>query len=116
VGWLRANPNLGITDVTRTTLYGRPATRLRFHIPKRPTQTDASCEFAKVTVDTEIPRVATCAAIGPSVTAPVDSAGYFIVPDGNAPLIVGELALVPSQIGEIARDSAPVLDSVQIGR
>jgi hypothetical protein len=116
VAWMRTNPNLGITDVSRTTLYGKPATRLTFHIPKRPTRTDPTCEFAKVTVDTEIPRVATCAAIGPSVTAPVDSAGYFIVPEGDDPLIVGELALVPSQLGQIARESAPILDSVQIGR
>jgi hypothetical protein len=116
VGWLRSNPNLGITSVTRTRVFHRPATRLTFHIPKRPTRVDPTCEFAKVTVDTEIPRVATCAAIGPTVTAPVDSAGYFIVPDGHDPLVVGELALVPSQLGRIARESAPVLDSVLIAR
>jgi hypothetical protein len=116
VGWMRSNPNLGITSVTRTRVFDRPATRLAFHIPKRPARVDPTCEFAKVTVDTEIPNVATCAAIGPSMNAPVGSSGYFIVPDGDHPLVVGELALVPSQLGQIERESAPVLDSVLIGR
>jgi hypothetical protein len=116
VGWLRSNPNLGVTQVTRTQLYGRPATRLAFHIPKKPVLVEPDCPFGKVTVDTEPPLLAECAAIAPSVTAPADSSGYLIVPDGADPLVVGELALVPSQVGQIARESQPVLASVLIGR
>ena len=50
------------------------------------------------------------------MTAPVDSSGYMIVPDGPDPLIVGELALVPDKVGEIVRESKPVLDSVLVAR
>jgi hypothetical protein len=116
VGWMRSNPNLGVTEVTRTRLYGRPATRVTFHIPRRPALVEPNCPFGKVTVDTEPPNVAECAAIGPSVTAPVGSSGYLIVPDGAEPLIAGELALVPSEVGQIERESKPVVDSVLIGR
>jgi hypothetical protein len=116
VGWLRTNPNLGVTEVTRTQLYGRPATRLAFHIPKQLVLEDPNCPFGKVTVDTEPPLVAKCAAIAPSVTAPADSSGYLIVPDGADPLVVGELALKPSQVGQIARESQPLLASVLIAR
>jgi hypothetical protein len=116
IGWLRANPNLGVTKVTRTRLHGRPATRVAFHIPQHPERIEPNCPFGKVTVDTEPPSLAECAAIAPSVTAPAGSAGYLIVPDGPEPLVVGELALVPSQLRQIVRDSKPVLDSVLIGR
>jgi hypothetical protein len=116
IGWLRSNPNLGVTAVTRTRLYGRPATRVAFHIPQRPRLVQPNCPFGKVTVDTEPPNVADCAAIAPSVTAPAGSAGYLIVPDGAEPLIAGELALVPAEVGTIARESKPILDSVIIGQ
>jgi hypothetical protein len=115
VSALRANPDLGITSETRTRLYGRPATQLNFHIPAKPERVDPACEFAKVTVDTEPPAVATCAAFAPGVALPVSSSGRLIVPDGADPLVVAQIALVPSEAGRIARESQPVLDSVLIG-
>jgi hypothetical protein len=116
VAWLRSNPNLGITGVTRTRLFGRPATRLAFHIPRRPARVEPNCPYAKVTVATAPPAVATCAAIASSFSAPADSAGYLTVPEGADPLVVGQLTLVPAQIGRIVRESTPVVDSVLIGR
>jgi hypothetical protein len=116
IGWMRSNPNLGVTAVTRTQLYGRPATRVAFRIPQRPTRVEPDCPFGKVTVDTEPPSVAQCAAIAPSVTAPAGAAGYLIVPDGPEPLVVGQLSRVPSKVGQIVRESKPVLDSVLLGR
>jgi hypothetical protein len=115
-GALRANPDLGITRTSRTTLFGKPATRLSFHVPKRPARTTTDCPFAKVTVDTEPPNVATCMAIAPNAPLPANSSGYLIVPDGPNPLVVTEVSLVPSRTGQIVRESGPVLDSVQIGR
>jgi hypothetical protein len=116
VGALRANPDLGITQATRTTLFGRPATRLSFHVPRQPERTTPDCPFAKVTVDTEPPNVATCMAVAPNAQLPANSTGYLIVPDGANPLVVTEVSLVPSRTAQIARESAPVLDSVLIGR
>jgi hypothetical protein len=116
VGALRANPDLGITRATRTTLFGRPATRLSFHVPEQPERTTPDCPFAKVTVDTEPPNVATCMAVAPNAQLPANSTGYLIVPDGANPLVVTEVSLVPSRTGQIARESAPVLQSVLISR
>jgi hypothetical protein len=116
VGWLRSNPNLGITAVTRTQLFGHPATRLAVHIPTHPMRVDANCGFAKVTVASQPPAVATCAAMAPDVALATDSAGYLIVPDGADPLIVVQLSLVPARVGEIVRDSAPLLASTLIAR
>jgi hypothetical protein len=116
VGWLRSNPNLGVTTVTRTRLFGGPATRLAFHIPKHPARVNPDCEYGKVSVDTAPPSLAACAAIAPSFSAPADSAGYVIVPDGPDPLVVGQLSLVRSRVGQIVRESRPIVDSVLIGR
>jgi hypothetical protein len=116
VGWLRADPDLGITSAARTTLGGRPATRLAFHIPRHLVRRVPQCEFTKVTVSTEPPQLATCTQITPDFVLPVNAAGSFIVPDGRDPLVAVEISLVPSRVHEIARDSAPLLDGLLIGR
>jgi hypothetical protein len=116
VGWLRANPDLGVTGVSRTTLFGRPATQLDFRVPTHPRQTIPDCVYNVVTVDTEPPRQTPCAAIAPNATPGAGSAGRLLVPDGPDPLVVVQSSFDPKRVGEIVRDSAPLLGTVLIAR
>jgi hypothetical protein len=118
VGWLRANPDLGVERVVRTRVFGRPATQLDFHVPKHPARVDPNCPYAKVTVASEPPNVATCAAITPDLPLAAHSAGRLLVPDGADPLVVVQASLVPTpaRIAQIVRESTPLLDSTLIGR
>jgi hypothetical protein len=116
VGWLRRNPDLGITSVTRTRVLGRPASRLVFHVPAHPARVDPGCRFTRPAVPGRLPRTGPCAAIAPNVSPAAGSSGRLLVPDGADPLIVAQGSLIPSRVGQAVRVSAPLIASVQVGR
>jgi hypothetical protein len=116
VGWLKANPLLGVTSVRRTSLAGGPATALAFRVPRHPAQLEPGCRYPAPTKLGQVPRQNPCAALAPGLSPAVNSAGTLIVPDGPDPLVVSEFALDPSRAGEIARDAAPLLASLLIAR
>ena len=104
--WIRAYPDFHVRSVRATRALGRPATQIDLTVSERPLHEDLSCW--------RLHRIR-CALFAPNGSAWAGAAVRVLVLDGMTdPLIVAMTSRDPRELGLIAREAKPLLDSTRV--